>query len=279
MTSKKKKKKENRQNLIKLMAGLCILLVIAIILVIIVKFNENDYYKIEPRAEMVKDIKIDEKIDFHSVGWLRVQGTKLDMPIVYSPSKSEFFPSESDLKSYVWLLNDDSKFHNHMYIMGHNYLNLSSTPKITSDSFYRFEELMAFVYYDFAKKNKYIQLTIDGKDYLYKIFSVGFVKTYKAIEMSDEKDLPKDEMKDYLDLLQEGNIYNYNVDVNENDDIITLATCTRFFGPDSNYEFFVNGRLLRDDEKINNYSVKKNKNYKKIEKKLKGDGGNEDDDL
>jgi len=271
-----KKKQTEQQNLIKMIITLAVIIIL-ITLIVLLHYNEKDYYKIEPRIDKVKTVEIEKGKDFDTIGWLRVQGTNMDMPIIQSPSRSEIFPANLD--NFVWSLNKDSKYHNFIFIMGHNYFNLSSTPKITSKTFTRFEELMAFVYYDFAKKNKYIQLTMDDKEYLYKIFSVGFIKTFESLEMTNYGDLNKEEMKDYLELLEENNLYDYDVDVNENDNIITLATCTRFFGANPNYEFFVNGRLVREKEKINNYSVKKNKNYKKIEKKLKGDGDNEDDNL
>lgn len=278
MVSKTKNKKiGNRQSLIMLIVSLLFLLMLIIILMKILNYNEKDYYQIETRKDKVSQTEIGTESDFETIGWLRVQGTSLDMPIVYSSNRSTQFPVE--LGSFVWSLNKDKKFHNNIYIMGHNIFNLSSTPKKSAKTFQRFEELMAFIYYDFAKDNKYIQLTLDGKEYLYKIFSVGFLKQADVLDLEYEGDLDNDDMKYYLGLIQDNNIYDYDIDVNENDKIISLVTCTRFFGPNSDYEFFVNGRLLRDGEEVSNYNVKKSKNYKKIEKKLKGDGKIEEDSL
>ena len=73
------------------------------------------------------------------------------------------------------------------------------------------------------------------------------------------------------------NIYDYDVEVDQNDSIISLITCTRFFGVDQNLEFYVSGRLLRGGETTSDYKVEKAKNYKDVEKVLEGDGEDEED--
>ena len=186
---------------------------------------------------------------------------------------SEDFPVQ--LESFGWAKKKFDKNSTYFDITGHNIFNLSSTPKIKSDMFNRFEELMAFVYYDFAKDNEYIQLTIDNKDYVYKIFSVGFIDKSVASFFPMKSDASKDDIKELIEIFKEKSLYKYNIDVNANDKIISLSTCTRFYGVNSDTEFYVVGRLIRDDEKINHYNVTKNKKYEKVLKKLKGDENNE----
>ena len=71
--------------------------------------------------------------------------------------------------------------------------------------------------------------------------------------------------------------YDYDVDVNEDDDMVSIITCTRFFEGKKNINFQITGRRVRTEEKINNYKVTKNKNYKEVEEILeKGDEKNED---
>ena len=57
--------------------------------------------------------------------------------------------------------------------------------------------------------------------------------------------------------------------VSNEDDLLTVATCTRFF-MDKNYNFLVTGRMVRSGEAIDNYKVHRNKNYDKIDDVLKG---------
>ena len=56
---------------------------------------------------------------------------------------------------------------------------------------------MSFVYLDFVKENKYVQYTFNGRDYVYKIFSVSFEKRSDIPKFTRE-DFSKKEMKDYL---------------------------------------------------------------------------------
>ena len=75
-----------------------------------------------------------------------------------------------------------------------------------------------------------------------------------------------------VDILEFNEFINDKIlDVNKDDDIISVITCTRFFGIDDRKDFRIVGRLVRDDEKINDYSVKRNRNYVQVEEKMKGD--------
>ena len=261
--------------------SIAILILLLLLLIVMLKNRSlGDYYSISSRVENVNITKVENNTDFSAIGWVRVQGTKIDMPIVWSPNSEDELPVE--LGSFAWSLNGDNHKHNYLRVMGHNIFNLSSHPKKSSKTFERFEELMSFVYYDFAKENKYIQLTIDDKDYLYKIYSVDFINRSAStfLPYALDKDLSKKEMKDFIKLTKDNSLYDYKVDVDENDSVLALSTCTRFFGIDDGYEFYVNGRLLREDEKADDYRVQvNNKNYKEIEDILKGDGGNNDDTL
>ena len=274
--SKRVKKKENNKKILVLVL-LVVLVAIFLMVLLVSKFFNSDYYKIDTRVSDVENVRIENNSDFKAIGWVRVQGTDLDMPIVWSPSDSEEFPVE--LGSFVWSNNQDTKMHNQINIMGHNIFNLSSNPKKTGKTFERFEQLMSFVYYDFAKDNKYIQLTLDGKDYLYKIYSVDFIDSSTITDFPLHDDYTKEEMKDYVDLMKKESLYNYSVNTRDDDYYISLVTCTRFFGADDNVQFFVNGRLVRDGEMVNNYKVVKSDKYKKVEKILKGADNDEERSL
>lgn len=273
----RKKKKEIRKIKHKAFFIICLMfaVVIGLIIILTIKImnNGNRTYKIESRIETIKKVKPIENSSFKTIGWLKVEGTNIDLPIVYSDNDTEEFPVQ--LESFGWAKKEFDKDSTYFDITGHNIFNLSSTPKIKSDMFNRFEELMAFVYYDFAKDNEYIQLTIDDRDYVYKIFSVGFIDKSTASFFPIKSDVNKDDIKDLIEIFESKSLYKYDINVNANDRIISLSTCTRFYGANSDTEFYVVGRLIRDDEKINHYKVTKNKKYENVLKKLKGDENNE----
>ena len=133
---------------------------------------------------------------------------------------------------------------------------------------------MSFVYYDFVKDNKYIQYTVNGKDYIYKIYAVNFEPQYN-LDLQTEGNTSKKNLYKYAQQEIKRSIYNFDVKVTKDDKIISLITCTRMFGVDDNREFIVNARLVHKNERLTNYRVTKTKRYKKVEEKLRGDVKNE----
>ena len=220
------------------------------------------FYKVESRVDAVK--KKDKEVSRDVTGWVRVQGTDIDYPIIYSAGEEV----KGDY-SFAWSNQKESFVAERKVLLGHNILNLSSTPMTTNEKFSGFEELLSFLYPKFIKNNKYIQYTVDGEDYIYKIFAISFVNT-------DDGDIntyymDKDAKKKYIKQVKKDSYFDFDVDVDSNDGIITLATCTRFFGPKAGYSFRIDGRLVRNGEILLNYGFKEKENYNKIKKILKGD--------
>ena len=56
--------------------------------------------------------------------------------------------------------------------------------------------------------------------------------------------------------------------LNGQDKLLTLVTCTRFFGSTNSYSFVVDAREVRKNEKVKNYAVSETVKYKKIKKIL-----------
>ena len=53
----------------------------------------------------------------------------------------------------------------------------------------------------------------------------------------------------------------FNVDVNSSDKLLTLSTCTRFYGNTDNQRFVVMARLLRPGEEMGPVTVTYNPNH------------------
>lgn len=230
-------------------------------------FGNKDYYEVQSREENIKKSKKSDTPDHETIGWVRVQGTNIDYPVYGVLSRDFDYPVVSD--TFTWSLSDDSEFHNTMLVYGHNIMNLGPQPVAHDKNFIRMEELMNFVYYDFAKENLYMQLSMNGENYLYKIFAVNFMKVRELDQY------PKGEFSDtvkatYLDEIMSSSIYDYDVKIDEDDKILSVITCSRFFMDDTNYDFIVTGRLVEEGEKVESYKVSRNKNYVKVDDILKG---------
>ncbi len=204
--------------------------------------------------------------DNEVLGWIRVQGTDIDYPVLDTT-----LADDKMTENYAWNNSwQKEKLEDHTIIYGHNIQNVSSHPLIKHKDHRRFEQLMGFVYYDYAKENLYLQYSNKTGDYLFKIYSISFFDTTK-LNVEEEK-------SSYIETTQKNSFYHYDVDVTKDDSLITLITCTRFYGSNQSYEFKIDGRLLRDGEKATSYNVKKNdKVYEAILNKLKE--GEEDEKL
>lgn len=272
----------------KLKAIVIVLIALLLILSVLgIKFLidsfKPDIYKVDSRIKNIKEEqKKDNSLYVKTMGWVKVQGTKIDTPIIYYYGDDEGSKTDENAdadhyikkENYVWNMNSKEKLFNKVSIMGHNLLNLSKHPDVSLKHFSRFDDLMAFVYYDHVKDNKYIQYTIDGKNYIYKIYSVEFVNYYK-LDLYSDSNYTKKEKDKFINDTKKNSIYDFDVSVNNKDKFISLITCTRFFGDNDKINFRVNARLVRKGEKLKNYGVKVNKKYSKVKKILEGEENEE----
>lgn len=244
-----------------------LIIIIGFIILLINYFTP--FYKLEDRTKN-KDSFVGVNGE-KAIGWLRVQGTNIDFPIVYYDDTDVTDPT-NDLG---WSYSPEAYLTKREIIFSHNVLNVSKNPLITNENHRRFEQLLSFIYPEFTKKNKYIEYTVGNKNYLYKIYSISFRKE-KDIRYEDNEPT-KNEMKKYIDYSINSSYFKFDVDVKPTDKLITLVTCTRFFGATTDYSFVIDARMVRDKEKIKNYSLTEKKSYNKIKKIMEGDEDNEEE--
>ena len=246
-----------------------VLLIALLIIGLIISFTNmfKSSYKVSDRT-----LKVREKSSegYPVMGWVRVQGTNIDYPVLYAQD-SNYSLNDVDI-SFAWTNSSSTTLNDRVILHGHNIRNVSSKPLLNEKEFNDFEHLPSFLYYSFVKQNKYIQYTINNKNYLYKLY---------AVSMMDESEFYYDENMDsktkkaYIKESIEDSYFNFDIDVNSSDKLITLVTCTRFFGQKGTI-IKLDARMVREDEKVINYKVSKNDSYKKIEDTMKGDENNEE---
>lgn len=212
------------------------------------------YYEIEKRDQNIKDTKY---YDSQAYAWVRVQGTNIDTAVVHKTDEVD-----ADIKiDYLWTSSNYEEGENRKVIYGHNVRNVSSYPELGNEDHFRFEQLMSFSYYDFAKENLYIQYNDGTGDSLYKIYAVSFNDGH--IEYGQSYD--KETTAEYIENARYESLYDYDVLVDENDELISLITCTRYFGLMEKTQFRVDARKVRANEKIVQYEVTKTSNYNVIQ--------------
>ena len=262
---KKKKKKKELKPWMHIVALFIGVFLVAYLISFMLDSNTSfkTKFKIEDRTKEIENYQ-KSKSNVTTNGWLRVQGTNIDYPVLYD---KEFEVLQNEIDDFVWVLENPKELLPRTVIFGHNIKNVSNNPFITNETHSRFEQLMSFIYYDFAKENQFIQYTKDGKDYLYQIFSVTLIDDHELLRSGN---LEKDVYSDYIKQAKENSFFEYDIEVDENDKIITLVTCTRFFYPNTTYKFKIEGKLLTDEEKLDIVDVKEKENYKEIKGSLKG---------
>lgn len=235
------------------------IVIITIILVVIAIIIFKPYYKKCDRLEKISKYN-SSNVHSKPLGWLRVQGTNIDFPIFYYNDIEDVSDPSYELG---WSFENHRKLTNRIVLLSHNMKNVSSKPLIASKDHARFEQLMSYIYYDFVKKNKYIEYSINGKNELFKIYAVYFMKE----DYLEVQDINKAQLELYIKQSKKNSYFKFDVDVNKNDQLLTLSTCTRFFG-NSDYSFVVDARKVRNMEAIRNYQVTEKENYQKIKKIL-----------
>ena len=271
MAKKKLTKKQKRQLARLVLACLAFILIVSIPVGLIVFFTNDSSSSTFKTVDRVKNIKKEKKKEkdangYATIGWLRVQGTKIDTPIIRYDSVESMDNVNKD--DYLWNEYPEEKIQKRVNIQGHNVLNLSKNPEVGLDYFTRFEDLMSFVYLDFAKENQYIQYTVDGKNYLYQIFAVYFDEIYN-LDLYNPDEYKDEEVADFIQRSLDKSLYKYDVEVNKDEKVISLITCTRMYGNDKK-QFLVVGKMIDSDSKTTNYEVKESSNYKEVKNLMKG---------
>jgi len=125
-----------------------------------------------------------------------------------------------------------------------------------------FSQLFHFKDPSFAEKTPYIYLTLPGEETVWKVFAVFYndakatKNTFAPYYKSGAGDLwyiePSPGLDEYelmLQTMQDRSIYDYNVEVGINDQILTLSTCTVAYGLQArdNYRFVIAAKLVYDD--------------------------------
>lgn len=167
------------------------------------------------------------------IGWLYVEGTDINYPILYSGDDDTYLRTTMDgeyakagsifLEGYN--LPDWTDSHNIIY--GHNMRNLSMFGSL---KYYKTEE----GYYD---DHKYFQIITPEGRQRYEIFSYFDTDAASWVYTVPYED--NQEFADYIARLKKQSYNNINVEVNSSDKVVTLSTCST-----SGRRFTVHGVLV-----------------------------------
>lgn len=141
----------------------------------IIEENEN---KTNDEKVILADYKELYEENNKLYGWLRIDGTNIDYPVMYSPDEPQFylhknFNKEDSFSGTPFILVPDT---NNIIIYGHNMKNKTM-----------FSALRNYKDMKFWKKNPYIEFDTLYKKNIYEIFTVTNTVVYY-----DENEIPDD---------------------------------------------------------------------------------------
>lgn len=208
-----------------------------------------DYKKIDDQNEMIKETVVTEEKEEFSVNfdelksinqdvqaWINIEGTDISYAIVQSGDNDYYLYRDINQKyskaGTIFLdysnKSDFSDFNTIIY--GHNMKNGSMFGQLNK---YKSEE-----YY---KKHPYIDIYQQGVKRRYEIFAAGQIAVENTVAY---KTNPKDIAirQQIIENTKKTTPYTTGVEVNENDQIITLSTCVGNGNYD--YRYVVNAKLI-----------------------------------
>lgn len=190
----------------------------------ILKYPQNfKEYKKEDLSKINSDFKF----------WLSVENTNINYPVVQSKDNSyyldkDFYKKDSISGTLFMDYRNKSIDDKNIIIYGHNMKNKTM-----------FNNLNKFKDADFFKKNNKIKITLNGKEFLYDVFSAYIVESdydYLKTNFNNESDY-----QNYINDITSKSLYKSPIKVNSNDKIVTLSTCTYEF---DDARMVIHGRLI-----------------------------------
>lgn len=182
------------------------------------------------------------------VGWLKLNNTDINNEVLQGADNNIYLRSDIT-KGYNWYgcyyadfecaFGDRNSVSKNTIIYGHS---MNDDPNST-----KFSQLKKYLDPEFAKNNPYIYFSTPEDNLVYKIYSVMYTDTNLAYIHPNMKG------NEFMKLVAEQkdrSQYDYDVDVNSSDKIITLSTCTYIYGERQDQRFVLVGRLLRPGEEM-----------------------------
>ena len=199
----------------------------------LIEYNkaDNSYEKI--RVEKEEENLYDKYEDYR--GWIKIDNTNINYPIVQG--KDNLFYLDKDInKNYLSSGSIFMNYLNHGFndentvLFGHHMRNKTM-----------FAQLNKYKEKEFFYGDNDIVIEVENDKVLkYKVFS-AYVTDSKDNYIKTNFD-DKDQYKEFLEDIKNKSQYKSDIDVNENDKIITLSTCSYEF---NDARMVVHGKLLK----------------------------------
>ena len=182
-------------------------------------YYPNDYwdYMSVPFMEVDFDKLLKKNPD--TVGWIKVDGTKVNYPVVQADDNNYYlnhaFNKTDNISGWIFgdYRNDFSNFGRNTIIYGHNMNNKTMFGSIPS---------MLYSGYLNNSNNNYIKLSTPNTNTIWKVFSIYVIEPevyYIKTNFYNE------DFGGWLNTIKDRSVYDFGVSVDESDKVLTLSTC------------------------------------------------------
>ena len=223
-----------------------------------------------PYSAVQKAITEHSAINKDVKAWLMIPNTNINRPVTFSSQDNNYYvyrdwrgtnypnttyqnyPDTATYMDFRTVLgNNWNSSSKNIVIYGHNWNNLRN-PMVIGDKpgYLMFAQLPSYTNIDFAKTNAHIYFSSGENEGIWRVFAAGYCEL-SAEFFYNNPSPTTNEMQSILNEWKQRSLFNFDVDVNTNDRLLTLSTCTRQFDAGSMQRYVVVARLLRDGETEN----------------------------
>ena len=195
------------------------------------------------------------------VGWLQVPDTEIDNAVMHT-TNNEFYLRKDELKQYSWT---GCYYADYECTFGPKAEDLSRSTIIYGHNINfddgkdkeRFSQLFHYADIEWAREHPYFYFSTTEEDMIWEVFAVSYttddfnyIQVLKDRKVSDEQ-ITEAQMINIVNEARERSEYDYNdVEVNGDDKIITLSTCSYKYGQRNDVRFFVMAKLVTEDDTL-----------------------------
>lgn len=178
-----------------------------------------------------------------TVGWIKVNGTNINYPFVQTTDNS-YYLTHSFNKSFNyagWVFLD---YRNNPSLLNNKNSIIYAHGRVDKTMFGSLKNVLNDSWLN-NSNNYIVRISNDYENSLWQVFS-----TYSTLKTNDYLKTnfnSSDEFVNFIDMLKVRSNHNYDIDVNENDRILTLSTC--YTGKDD--RVVLHAKLIKVEKKSN----------------------------
>ena len=160
-----------------------------------------------------------------TVGWININNTNINYPVVQTSNNKDYLQTAFDGSNNRagWIFadyrNNMKNFDKNTIIYGHSRVNgtmFGSLYNVLNKEWYN------------NKYNQVIRFSTPTENTMWQVFSVYKIEPESYYLTTSFKN--NDSYLQFLNTIKNRSIYNFNVDLNETDKVITLSTCSDIAG-------------------------------------------------